>query len=98
MVPASTYLFENAQKKGRTAVRPFFKNRFTGCFCRLQNFPSLNDAHQDHDNGNDQKNMDQPSHGRGRHDTQKPQHDQYYAKSPKHKKFLPLSVASGQCS
>jgi hypothetical protein len=84
------------QKKG--AMQYLLQNHFIGRFSRLQNFSSLNDAHQDYDNGNDQKNMDQPAHGRGRHDTQKPQHDQYYAKSPKHKKYLPLIVAAGKCS
>jgi hypothetical protein len=42
------------------------KNNSTECFDPLQNPSSLDDTHQDHDNRYDQKNMDQPAHGRGR--------------------------------
>jgi hypothetical protein len=52
-------------------------------FCPLY-FLTLDYPHQDHDDGDDEQNMDETTHGIGRNPSQEPGNDQYQGQSIKH--------------
>jgi hypothetical protein len=50
----------------------------------LQDFPPLNDPHQNDYDGNNQKDVDETSQGIGSDQPKKPQYDQEHGKGVKH--------------
>ena len=51
---------------------------------------ATNEPHQNHDNGDDEKNMDEPSHRVGRHQSLNPQNDQDNGNGIEHGKILSM--------
>jgi hypothetical protein len=54
----------------------------------LHRFSSLNDSDQHHNDGDDQQDMNEPTHGVAGHQSQQPQNTENHKYGPKHVRLL----------
>jgi hypothetical protein len=74
--------------QGGESLQIAFGFSFYRVFCRLHDFPPLNDSDYNNDNGNHQYDMDEPAQRITAHKSQQPQDYQYYCNRPQHLMLL----------
>jgi hypothetical protein len=61
-------------------------------FCRLKEFPALNDSDQHHYNCDHEQNMDKPAHCVAAHQPECPENYQYHSDCPQHRILLIICI------